>query len=209
MGYEEVEVNSERWFDLAPLLNEEFRDIKGYEGLYQVSNYGRIKSLNRHQYYRRKINEHILKVDFNEKGYCYINLCKNSKSNSKRVSKMVATTFLDRKDYKSMPNEDKSLIKLDKLEVNHKNENKLDNHANNLEFCTHTYNINYGNRNIKHKNKMAKKVNQYDLDGNFIKQWNCIIDIQREIRIWNTSISACCKGKVKAAGGYIWRYADE
>ena len=194
MKYEKVEVNSERWFDLTPLLNEEFRDIPDYERLYQVSNYGRIKSLERHQYFRRHINNHIVKLNKTTNGYLSVCLCKNKKTKKFKVHRLVALAFITNS---------KNL-----LEINHKNEDKLDNRVENLEWCSRNYNINYGLRNLKHKNKMAKKVNQYDKEGNYIKTWDCIIDVERETNIKNTNIVACCKGKYKTAGGYIWKYFE-
>lgn len=56
---------------------------------------------------------------------------------------------------------------------------------------------------------LSKKVNQYDLKGNLIKQWGCIRDITRELNYASTNISGCCKEKLKTAYGYIWRYAEE
>ena len=80
--YEEVEPNSKRWFNLQPLLNEEFRDIPGYSGLYQVSNYGRVKSLERITYLKknqlRYEKEKLIKLHRNDKGYFYVSISKNN-----------------------------------------------------------------------------------------------------------------------------------
>lgn len=97
--YEEVEVNSERWFDLTPLLNEEFRDIKGYEGQYQISNYGRVLSLVRwcsktNSFYER------LKIKKNQKNQkknyiCWrILLSKNNNKKSFLIHRLVAEAFI-------------------------------------------------------------------------------------------------------------------
>lgn len=193
--FEQVEVNSERWFDLTPLKNEEFRDIKGYEGLYQVSNYGRVKSLERKQYYRRKINNHILKEGINEKGYGYICLCKSKISHLYRTHRLVALAFIPNPN--NLP------------EVNHKDENKLNNKVDNIHWCNRQYNINYGNRNKKHAKKMCKKINQYDEKGNLIKTWNSLNEASEKLGINASSISNCCRKRTKTYKKYVWKYENE
>lgn len=163
-----------------------------YRGFYQVSNWGRVKSLAR-EYTKynaltkrnniRKIPERILKPCKNKKGYLQINLCKQGKHKSCRVHRLVAIMFIDNPD--NLP------------EVNHKDKNKENCFASNLEWCTTLYNVRYSH---------TKKINQYDLKGNLIKTWDSIADIRRKIKIDN--IVPCCKGKRPTAGGYIWKYED-
>lgn len=148
MEYEKVEVNSERWFDLTPLLNEEFRDIIGYENLYQVSNYGRVKSLERYKQQIRKnktINvfqkEKILLQVQKDSFYYTIALYNNKRRKDIKVHILVANAFLNKNDIKKIDESDKMII-----EVNHKDENKSNNMFYNLEFCTKRYNCNYGTR---------------------------------------------------------------
>lgn len=113
---------------------EEWRDIEGYEGLYQVSNLGRVKSLARTAIDRRGIphyvNERILKQAFDKDGYCLVGLHKDRKIKSGKVHRLVASAFIDNPH--NLP------------EVNHKDENKSNNNVENLEWCTPKYNINYG-----------------------------------------------------------------
>lgn len=189
-------------------MGEIWKDIPNYEGLYQVSNLGRVKS-----FCRKK--EKLKNLKNNGCGYYQSTLFKNTKAKTFYIHTLVAEVFLDKQNFKCMPDEDRNLIDLDKLEVNHKDENKKNNCANNLEYCTHLYNMNYGKvkekiklTNIK-KSKKSKKINQYDLDGDFIKQWQSMGEIQRQLGLFKQSIYACCIKKKKTSGGYIWKYASE
>lgn len=105
---------------------EVWKDISGYEGLYQVSNLGRVRSLN----YNRTGEIRILKPIVNKFGYCVVWLCNESGRNNRQIHRIVADAFLDKVD--------KFCI------VNHKNEIKTDNRVENLEWCTQKYNCNYG-----------------------------------------------------------------
>ena len=108
-----------------------WKDIPGYEGLYQVSNLGEIKSLN----YRNTGKEKILKLIKDKKGYFHVNLYKNGKLKNLQVHRLVAMAFI--------PNHNNY------NQVNHKDENTSNNAVENLEWCTAKYNSNYGNRNKK------------------------------------------------------------
>lgn len=165
---------------------EIWKDIKGYEGLYQVSNLGRVKSLN----YRRTKKEKILKTKESKDGYLRVTLSNNKDNKIYFIHRLVAQTFL------CNPYNHK--------EVNHKDENKRNNYVDNLEWCTRKYNINYGKRTLK----TQKRIIQYDRKGNFIKEWNSISECDNKLNIAHQSICACCKGKRKTAGGYVWRYKD-
>lgn len=170
---------------------EIWKPIKGYEGLYDVSNLGNIRSLP-----RNTTKGKILKPQKDTNNYMMVGLVKDKKTKFKRIHRIVAETFLD--NINNLP------------EVNHKDGNKKNNNVNNLEWVTSKENIHHA---IKNKLiiglKQAVKVNQYDLQGNFIKQWDCMNDIQREININSTLISRCCKGEQRKSHGYQWRYADE
>lgn len=139
MEYEKVEVNSERWFDLTPLLNEEFKDISGFEGLYQISNYGRVKSLerttkhfNRFKVCDRYISEKILKCSYDKDKYLIVTLNKNSKPYWRRIHQLMGYIFLGN---------DGSLI------VNHKDLNKQNPRIDNLELCTEYENTQHAKLN--------------------------------------------------------------
>ena len=180
---------------------EIWRDIKGYEGLYQVSNLGRVKSLGNGCSNASK--ERILKpfIDNREgKGYLRVTLCKNGKTKRFQVHRLVAEAFI--------PNPNNLPF------INHKSEIKSQNNVENLEWCDQKYNNSFGTRierivkaNINHPNK-SKPVLQYDLEGNFIKEWESTMEIDRQLGFAHTNISKCCKGKYKQAYGYIWRYKN-
>lgn len=147
-------------------MEEIWRDIKGYENIYQVSNYGRIRSLDRYvtggNQYNCKFTclkkGKILKPRIKKHGYLSINLSKNGKTTDYCVHLLVANTFLtDKTIFKSVPREDRNTINLNDLQVNHKDENKQNNNINNLEWCTRKYNCVYGNRGKKIWNTRINK----------------------------------------------------
>ena len=121
------------------------------------------------------------------------------KDGVKKVHRLIAMTFLENPD--------------DLPQVNHIDEDKTNNHVDNLEWCTYQYNNTYNNVNKRKSakqvnGKMAKAVNQYDLDGNFIKWWPSAMEIQRVLGIRNTYVSKCCLGHTAKSHGFIWRHAD-
>jgi hypothetical protein len=171
---------------------EIWKDIQGYEGLYQVSNLGNIKGLNKEVYnYLAKDNKMILKernlkIFVHYSGYTYCYLFKNNIKSKKYMHRLVGETFLlDRNNYK---------------ELNHKDEIKSNNCENNLEWCDRSYNVAYS---------QGRSVNQYTLQGELIKNWSFIQKVERELNISHSTIIGCCKNRLKTAGGYIWRYAND
>lgn len=184
-------------------MEEKWKDIKNYEGLYQVSNLGRVRSLNHIRKNGKSENNvyitkgRILKAAIQNVGYMFVVLSKNGKTKGYRVHRLVAEAFIPN------PNNYKC--------VNHKDENKQNNCVNNLEWCTHEYNNNYGTKPMKIAKGNSKKVNQYDLDGNFIKQWESLMEAERYLKIKKShvGISACCKGKIKTSYGYRWKYVRD
>ena len=169
-------------------MNEEWRDIEGYEGLYQVSNLGRVKSLN---YRGCKGNTSILKPRLTKKGYETINLCKDGKVKNVKIHRLVARTFIPNPNNYS--------------QVNHKDENKTNNNVKNLEWCTNKYNLNYGTRNKRAAKTMGKKIVCVATGEIF----NGIREASRKYNIDRSDISKCCQGKRKTAGGYKWEYFKE
>lgn len=168
-------------------MNEIYKDIKGYEGKYQVSNLGNVKSLN----YNHTGKERILKTQ-NKHGY--LSVCLGSSQAQKQIHRLVAETFIDN------PN---------KLPyVNHKDENKTNNCVDNLEWCDAKYNSNYGTNAERIAKNESKPINQYDLQGNFIKSWNSGTEIKRILGYSNGDICNCCRGKQKTAYGFKWQYAN-
>lgn len=166
---------------------EEWRDIKGYEGDYQVSSYGRIKSL-------KWGKEKILKLRKDKKGYTVVTLSKNSKTILKKVHRLVAETF--------MPNPNNY------PQVNHKDENKSNNNINNLEWCTNEYNRNYGTRNdratkgiIKAKGKKIRCITTGEI-------FNTIAEGARKYNLHRSNLTICCQGKTKKCGEMEWEYYE-
>lgn len=195
-------------------MKEIWKEIVGYENIYQISNKGRVKSLGRWVYkeYRGKRwkEEKILKPSVNKRGYLYVGLCKNRKVKYFHVHRLVAEAFI--KNHNNLP------------QVNHKDENKQNNCVQNLEFCDAKYNINYGTRNeriaeklkgMKHteetKNKISeansKPVLQIDkITNEVIAEFPSIIEVQRQLGINQSTISKCCLGKQNTAGNYKWQF---
>lgn len=162
-------------------MEEIWKDIPNYEGLYQVSNYGNIKGLK---------SQKILTPKKRNDGYFNIQLYKNNKRKKFFIHRLVAETFLEN------PNNYPC--------VNHIDENKHNNNVNNLEFCTIKYNNKYSlYKNIKREKKV---INQYDLEGNFIKQWKNIKTISKELNFSYYGIFNCLCGRQKTSCNYIWIY---
>ena len=177
-------------------MKEIWKDIPEYEGLYQVSNYGRVRRILFVNNIVTKPKIKILSLCVDKKGYLRVCLNKNGKRKNMQVHRIVALAFISNPD--NLP------------EVNHKDENPKNNCVENLEWCTHLYNMNYGNIRQKIRNKIIlKKVNQYDLDGNFIKTWDSVLEIKKILNISKQCISYCCLGKTNSAGGYRWEYINE
>lgn len=179
---------------LKDLPNEIWRDIEGYEGLYQVSNMGRVKSLSKNIYYKNgridKQQEIMMSQLLNPK-YLFVNLRKNKKYKMFYIHRLVARAFI--------PNPD------DKPQVNHINEIKTDNRVENLEWVTAEENNNHGTHNKNVAKSLSKKVLQYDLNGNFIKEWESTQKIGRN-GYSQGNVAACCRGERRTHKGYIWKY---
>lgn len=190
-------------------MEEIWKDIKGYEGFYQVSNLGRVKSLKRKVEGRKGyLPEIIMKPSLTTHKYHQIVLTKKGIKTFYALHRVVAEAFLNKNDYKMMNYEKKEQINLKDLQVNHKDENKLNNCVNNLEWCTPSYNVNYGTGTIKRKIKLYKKVIQYDTKGIYIKEWDSITIASKELNISRFGIIACCKERSQTSGGFIWKYAN-
>ena len=161
-------------------------------GLYQVSNLGNVRSLN---YNKTKKIQHLKKVVINKKGYLAVGLSKKGIFKIKTVHRLVAETFI------SNPN--------NLPQVNHIDENKLNNSVTNLEWCTNKYNINYGTRKERISEKKGRKIIQLDKDDNIIKVWNGTCQASRELKINEGNIWEACNNKRKTAGKYKWKYKEE
>ena len=185
---------------------EIWKDIKGYEGLYQVSNLGRVKSLERDVFnYRGTLMHHmeekILVQRIGKRGYAYVNLYLNGKYKSIQTHRLVALAFI--------PNPE------NKPQINHRDEVKTNNVVENLEWCTSFYNNHYGTRTERQKqnhknvklgnNPRAKAVFCEELN----KTFDCAKRVEEELGISGSQICRACNGKQKTAGKLHWKYADE
>lgn len=195
-------------------MKEIWKDIKDYEGLYQVSNLGRVRSLDRVINYNiengKKVKRKgkILKQRSNWNNYLYIHFSKNSKIKLFIVHRLVAEAFIPNPN--NLP------------QVNHIDGNKFNNRVDNLEWCTAKENIIHSwkmglskgyihpkGKLTDYSRKLCKKVNQYDLDGNFICSYNSISEASKNTKCSATDICACCKNRQKTSRNFIWKYADE
>jgi len=188
---------------------EIWKDIYGYGGMYQVSNYGRIK---RTYHY---INKYGNKTPYDEKilsqlksrcGYMTVHLSKEGLAKHLSVHRLVAYAFIKNEYNKS--------------QVNHKNGNKTDNRVSNLEWCTRSENMKhaYANGlNIPNKSQLGKlgilsargmRILQFDKSMNFIKEFNTAKDAANIIGCHPSGITQCANGKYRYAHGYIWKWKD-
>lgn len=166
-------------------MKEIFKDIKGYEGLYQISNLGNVKRI-------KKENYILCKPSKDSRGYKQIVLTKDKKRKSFKVHRLVALAFIDNiNNYK---------------EINHKDENKLNNNVTNLEWCTRKYNCNYGNRNYKCTRHRLHRIAQYNKQNDLVGEYPSLKEAEKITGIKYQNISSCCRNIKKSAGGYIWKY---
>lgn len=168
---------------------EKLKDIVGYEGLYQISRNGVIRSLDKYLPMpnggEKLVKGKILKPVYDRDGYVNVKLSKNGNIKKYQIHRLVAQAFI--------PNPDNLPV------INHINEIKDDNRVENLEWCTAQYNSAYS---------LSKSIIQCNLNYEPIKQWKSIIDAERELNIHSTAIVRCCRGKSYTAGGYKWQYAN-
>lgn len=186
--------------------NEVWKDIPGYPD-YQISNMGRVKSLQHtvfHSPSRKFPNgryvtykERILVPAKEGGGYYFVVLYKNKVKRSLRIHRLVAQMFLNN------PNRYE--------QVNHKDEDKLNNCVSNLEWCTAKYNINYGSGKYRKTLNRRIPVLQYDLNGNFIKEHESATSAAYSLNLkqfYARDILDVCKGKKKTVKKFIWKFKN-
>lgn len=174
-----------------------WKDIKNFEGLYQVSDHGDIKSIERTKTNNagtQRVEERILKQRRDKDGYLVVCLSKEGKHYGRRVNRLVAEAFI--------PNPECLPV------VNHKDENKQNNEADNLEWCTVRYNTCYGDGLRKMAAKQGRPVIQV-LNGNIIGEYYSTGNASKETGIPQGNIYKACAGERRIAGGYEWRFKDE
>lgn len=162
-------------------ISEEWRPIQGFEDRYAVSNKGRVMNLKTGRILKNVIDPH---------GYAFVWLCKGDGTKPKQITvhKLVATAFIP--NPYNLP------------QVNHIDECKTNNNVSNLEWVT-------ASKNIRHSNHQRScRINQLSLDGEFIRQWDSSMQIERELGFNHQPIINCCKGKFKQAYGFKWQYTD-
>lgn len=179
----------------------EWRPIKGFEGLYEVSNLGQVRSLN----YNRTGEAKILRLSKDRYGYPSVNLYKNKKSYTKTVHRLVAVAFI--------PNID------NKPQVNHIDGDKTNNRVSNLEWVTAKENQQHawetGLRNEETKREISESHKKQVICVTTNETFNCILEAEEKYNIAHQNISKCCKGKLKSAGKLpagerlIWEYVEE
>lgn len=164
---------------------EIWKNIKGYEGLYQVSSEGRIKSLKWNK-------ERILKPGIDRGGYLLVTLCAGGKPKTLKVHRLVCQAF--HKNHENKPC------------VNHIDEDKTNNAASNLEWSTYEENNNHGTHNERMAKTLNKPVGQYTLDGELIKVWVSAREAQKQAGFSYNHISNVATGKHKTHKGFVWKY---
>lgn len=197
MNYE-----NEIWKDI---IIEKNGVVYDYTGLYKVSNYGRVKSLDRVDSNGHKVKGKIME-SYNNGGYLFVNLSKDGKQQQFYIHRLVATMFI--------PNPKNLPI------VNHKNELKYDNVWTNLEWCTHKYNTNYGTclKRMSEKRK-GEKHPMYGRTGSKSPRARKVICLEtkqifgcaKDAQGWlgKGGVANCLTGRSKTAGGYHWQYYDD
>lgn len=185
-------------------MKEEWRAVTGYEGFYEVSNFGNVRNLAVYSYKYKKViirkEPRLLKLCTTNDGYLRVVLSKYGKKQHFAVHRLVALVFIP--NIKDLP------------EVNHKDENHKNNCVWNLEWCTRKYNANYGTLpkriSIWQTNSRvrSKAVFQYTLDGEFVSAYPSQREAGRVTGINSDTIGNVCRGKGKTAGGFIFKFAQ-
>lgn len=167
------------------MIKEEWRPVVGFEGLYEVSDWGGVRNVKR----GRLLNPHI-----NQYGRADVCLYKDGKNYVLLVHRLVAFAFPE------ICGE-----WFEGAQANHKDEDPLNNIAVNIEWVTCKYNINYGTRTERAIQHRRKPCGQYK-DGVLINKYSSLVEAGEKTGIWESSIGMCCRGSLKMAGGYEWRY---
>ena len=183
-------------------MREEWRPVVGYEGLYEVSNMGNVKSLERTVWngrgYYKTVPERILKARKASNGYLQVQLHQDGKRKVYLVHRLVATAFCENQ--------------MGYTEVNHIDEDKTNNCADNLEWCSRSYNCTYNDRAKKVGKKVSEKLSKpviaIDKRTGLIIEFVSAHEAEKETGIAYQNICACCNGKRNSAGEFYWMYKN-
>ena len=178
-------------------MQEIWKPLVNWEGLYEISNYGNIKSLDRyvlHKGHKRFCKGQMLKPTLHKTNYLIVTLRNSGVQKVSKVHQLVMNTF--------NPN-----ITNKKLEINHIDGNTTNNRLDNLEWCTHKENLQHASKHCLLST--YKSINQYDLDGNFIKRWDSMNEARDFYHLGINSLRNACKRKSGIHKGFIWRYANK
>lgn len=168
---------------------EEWKEVLGFDVLYEVSNLGRVRTRYSKEKGYTKEYRFVEPTD-NGKGYMRFNWKLNGRSKTVYLHRLVAEYFIFNPEGLT--------------EVNHKDENKSNNSADNLEWCTHLYNCEYGTRNIRTAALNSKKI--ICVETGMI--YDSVTDAAKRFGVCITSMSNCLNGRSKSCSGYTWRYLD-
>lgn len=188
-------MKAENWIMVTDKMpEEEWRDVVGYEGLYKVSNLGRVKSLpcfrgnGKAGYYTK---ERIKSAGKDKDGYLQVDLFLDKKRKMYKIHRLVAKAFIPNPH--NLPN------------INHKDEDKTNNIVSNLEWCTQEYNINYGNANKKRAVSCSFEVEQFTMDGVKVAEYKSGREAAKAVGAQPADISRNITGRKPSCKGFIWR----
>lgn len=170
--------------------NEVWKDVVGYDGRYQVSNKGNVRSVARKDSIGRKCGGRVLRPGYDKDGYRQVSLCKDGKPKTKKIHRLVTEIFIPNPNGFS--------------EVNHKDEIKTNNYVENLEWCTRKYNVNYGTAIERVTQTQSKKVRAINVKTGEVLTFTSINEAGRK-GYSGGHISASCRGVYNTGGGNLYR----